>query len=387
LKEIKYSTKYAMIYTALVAFILLTPLFFYTIYIKNIHAIENELFLKEKTLLIIKQMQEFDQSEEYFEYPRFNTFESGLYDEKFEPIFTLINSPVKYFKSGYYLDGNSAYLVVVLPTERYFGARYLVLKNEISYASEYVKMLIVLFSIVVFIFILSLFFLKMFARPLQKMNQQLDNFLKDSMHEINTPLSIINVNIDLYNRKNKPNKYMQRMKAAAKVLSNIYSDMDYLIKHERLDNDKEVINLAEFLQERIEYFNEVAQMKNIHIVAKIEDCGIVKMNGKQLQRLIDNNISNAVKYSHENSEIIISLYSKENRCHLSVKDFGVGIDKVKNIFERYYREDTSKGGFGIGLNIVKSIIKQENIELKVESIPKQGSEFLYIFPPNSTKDI
>lgn len=387
MKEINYSTKYALIYTALVASILLTPLFFYGVYIKNIHAIENELFLKEKTLLIIKQMQEFDQNDEYFEYPRFNSFESGLYDEKFEPIFTLIKSPVKYFKSGYYLDGNSAYLVVALPKKRYFGARYLVLKNEISYASEYVKILIVLFSIAIFIFILSLLFLKMFARPLQKVNQQLDNFLKDSMHEINTPLSIINVNIDLHNRKYEPNKYMQRMKAAAKVLSNIYSDMDYLIKHERLQYDKKTINLAQFVQERIEYFNEVARMKNIRIEAKIEDCGTISMNDKQLQRLIDNNISNAVKYSYENSKIIISLYSKDNRCHLSFKDFGVGIDKVKNIFQRYYREDTSKGGFGIGLNIVRSIIKQENIELQVESIPKQGSEFIYIFPSNLTKEI
>ena len=385
MKDNQYSTKYALIYSALVSIILLAPLFYYLVYMKNIHAIQNELLLKEKSLLIVKAMQEYDQNDDYFEYPRFKTFESGLYDEKFQPIFTLIQAPIKYFKDGYYLDGNEAYLVVKLPKERYFGASYLVLHNTISYASVYEKVLLILFSIAVLVFILSVFFLKTFAKPFQKMNKQLDNFIKDSMHEINTPLSIINVNIDLYNRKNIPNKYMQRMKAAAKVLSNIYNDMDYLIKHERLEHEKRYIDIAEFLKERIEYFSEVASMKNISINAEIATCGTIYMNDKQLQRLIDNNISNAIKYSYENSQIDISLYVKDDRCHLAFKDYGVGIEKVEKIFSRYYREDTSKGGFGIGLNIVKSIIKHENIELKIESNLKQGSLFLYIFPHNQNK--
>ncbi len=352
---------------------------------KNIYAIQNELLLKEKSLLIIKAMQTYEQNDEFFEYPRFKTFESGLYDEKFQAIFSLIQHPVKYFKNGYYLDDSDAYLVVKLPRGRYFGASYLVVHNTISYASVYEKVLLILFSIVILVFILSAYFLKTFVKPFQKMNKHLDNFIKDSMHEINTPLSIINVNIDLYNRKNKPNKYMRRMKAAAKVLSNIYSDMDYLIKHERLEHEKKDVDIAKFLNERVEYFSEVAAMKNIKINADISNCSTVYINEKQLQRLIDNNISNAIKYSYENSEIYIALYMKDGRCHLSFKDDGVGIEKVEKIFFRYYREDTSKGGFGIGLNIVKSIINSENIELKIESNLKQGSLFLYIFPHNQNK--
>jgi signal transduction histidine kinase len=387
LKDNQYSTKYALIYSALVSIILLAPLFYYLIYMKNIHAIQNELLLKEKSLLIVKTMQEYDQNDEFFEYPRFKTFESGLYDEKFQPIFTLLHAPIKYFKDGYYLDGNEAYLVVKLPKGRYFDASYLVLHNTISYASVYEKVLLILSSIAILVFILSIYFLQTFARPFQKMNKQLDNFIKDSMHEINTPLSIINVNIDLYNRKNEQNKYMQRMKAAAKVLSNIYNDMDYLIKHERLEHEKRELDIAHFLKERIEYFLEVAAMKNIIINSKISSCGTIYMNDKQLQRLIDNTISNAIKYSYENSEIDISLYMKEEKCHLAFKDYGMGIEKVEKIFSRYYREDRSKGGFGIGLNIVKSIIKHENIELKIDSNLKQGSLFLYIFPHNSHKSL
>jgi len=381
LKDSQYSTKYALIYSALVGIILLVPLFYYMIYMKNIHSIENELLLKKKSLLIVNAMQEYDEQDEYFEYPRFKSFESGLYDSNFHPIFTLIDSEMKYFKSGYYIDADDAYYVIKLPKGRYFNASYLVLHNKISYASVYEKVLFILFSIIILVFILSAYFLRTFARPFQKMNKQLDNFIKDSMHEINTPLSIINVNIDLYNRKNEQNKYMQRMKAAAKVLSNIYNDMDYLIKYEKLNQDKRDIFLSSFVQERIEYFAEVAAMKNIVIHTQLQECGYVYMNDKQLQRLIDNNISNAIKYSYENATIEIKLYIEEERCHLAFKDYGVGIEKVEKIFSRYYRENSEKGGFGIGLNIVKSIIEHENIELKIESHLKKGSLFLYIFPP------
>jgi len=384
LKDNQYSAKYAFIYTGLISVILLTPLFFYFIYMKNIHSIQNELLLKEKSLLVIKAMQEYNQNEEYFEYPRFNTFESGLYNERFEPIFSLIDYKINYFKNGYHLDGNDAYLIVNLPTGRYFDATYLIVKNKLSFAIVYEKVMIILFSVVILVFILSMFFLQTFAKPFKKMNEALDNFIKDSVHEINTPLSIINVNIDLYNRKNEPNKYMQRMKAASKVLSNIYNDMDYLIKHDRLKHEKEYIGMAEFLKDRIEYFSEIAKMKNIVINSTIEQCPKIEMSAKKLQRVIDNNISNAIKYSYENSTIDIKLYMKNNRCHLMFKDYGVGIEKTDEIFSRYYREDTSKGGFGIGLNIVKSIIDEANIDLEIDSIPLNGTTFLYVFPQNDT---
>jgi len=380
-----YAGKYALLYTLLVAVILLTPLFFYLIYMKNIHSVQNELFLKEKSFLVVQSMEEYNQHENYFEYPRFKTFESGIYDRGFQPVFSLINYEVQYFKKGYYLDGNDAYLIVELPKGRYFGAKYLILKNTLSFAVVYEKVMIILFSIVILIFVLSVFFLNRFVKPFQEMNETLDNFIKDSMHEINTPLSIISVNIDLYHRKNSPNKYMNRMKAATKVLSNIYNDMDYLIKHDRLEFLKESIDIAEFLNERIEYFEEVAAMKNIGISSNIQENVILFMNPKQLQRLVDNNISNAIKYSNEEKSIEINFIANEEFCSLSFKDYGVGIENVNKIFDRYYRENSNKGGFGIGLNIVKSIVDESNILLTIDSKLHQGSTFSYSFPQSIVK--
>jgi signal transduction histidine kinase len=100
-----------------------------------------------------------------------------------------------------------------------------------------------------------------------------------------------------------------------------------------------------------------------------------------LQRIIDNNISNAIKYSHEEGTIEVILEKLEDHCTLRFRDNGVGIEDVNRIFERYYRENRDKGGFGIGLNIVKSIIDKAGIDLQIDSIYGEGSTFSYTFYP------
>ena len=377
-----YGLKYAYIYTVLITSILLAPLFFYVVHAKNIYDIQNELQLKEKSYLIIQKMQEHTKADKYFKYPRFKTFESGLYGMRQERIFSLISKQIDDFTEGYHIDEDNAYLVTKLPEGKYFNAKYLIIKNKLSYGEVYEKSMFILLSISILVFGLSLLFLNHFAKPFKQVNKKLDNFIKDSIHEINTPLSIININIDLYNRKFESNKYLKRMKAATKVLSNIYNDMDYLIKYDKLDFKDENIDMALFIKERIDYFSEVALMKDITLVSNLEDKITLKMNPKQFQRVVDNNISNAIKYSHEQSIIEIDLFTQNTTSILRFKDYGIGIENINKIFQRYYRETDQIGGFGIGLNIVKSIIDKYNIILSIDSTFKKGSTFSYKFPHN-----
>ena len=362
--------------------LLLAPLYVYMTYMKHVYEIQYEFKLKRQSHLILRSMEEFDAKEEkIFNYPRYRSFESGLYDEHFKPVFTLIKHDLNEESVGYHIDEGYAYLIIRLPERRYFDASYLVVGGWLSYVAVYQNVVIILFSITVLIFLLSLFFLHRFALPFQRLNKRLDNFIKDSMHEINTPLSIINVNIDLYNRTNPHNKYLQRIKAATKTLATLYNDMDYLIKNERLSFEYEEIDLSEYLQERIDYFLEVAALKNIDIVTNIDKETRIRFNPTQLQRIIDNNLSNAIKYSHEGGRIEIILERHADTCVLRFKDEGIGIENIDRIFERYYRENKDKGGFGIGLNIVKSIIDKAGIELKIDSVHTQGSTFSYTFYP------
>lgn len=383
MKDKSYAITNAYLYTFLVAIILLAPLLVYTAYIKKVHDIKNEFELKNRAHMVVKLMQEHGQDSDYFEYPRFKTFKSGLYDSRQKEIFSLIKEPIKQFREGHYIEDGKAYYVMALPEERYFGAKYIVVENEPSYYEVYEKALFILLSIVVCIFLLSILFLDRFAKPFKEVNKKLDDFIKDSIHEINTPLTIINVNVDLYGRKYGTNKYMQRIKASAKVLSNIYNDMEYLTKNNMLEVKREKIDIKKFLDDRIEYFSEIALMKNITILSDIKDELFVNMDSKQLQRIVDNNISNAIKYSHEQNTIEVNSKLNENgECLVLFRDYGIGIDNVERIFERYYRESKQVGGFGIGLNIVGTIIKKENIEVVVDSQLKKGTTFTYKFPKN-----
>ncbi|MDP3466450.1 MAG: HAMP domain-containing sensor histidine kinase [Sulfuricurvum sp.] len=378
----RYALKNAFWYTMLVAVLLLTPTYLYVTYMKYVTEIQYEFKLKEQSHLILRAMEEFDQKEkESFDYPRFQSFQSGLYDVHFLPIFTLINHPLSVQEAGYHIEEGYAYLVVALPERRYFEASYLVIGGELSYVRIYQDVIIILLAIAALIFVLSLFFLDRFALPFQRVNQRLDRFIKDSMHEINTPLSIINVNVDLYNRSNPTNKYLQRIKAATKTLATLYNDMDYLIKNERLSFAYETIDLGRYLQERIDYFHEVAALKNISIEASVSLGVNLMFNPTQLQRIIDNNLSNAIKYSHEGGKIEVSLVFDDTQCIMAFRDDGVGIKEVEQIFERYYRENQDKGGFGIGLNIVKSIIDKAGIDLHIDSHYGKGSTFSYTFYP------
>ena len=90
-----YGLKYAYIYTVLITTILLAPVFFYVVHMKNIYDIQNELRLKNKSYLIVQIMQEHNQNDDYFEYPRFKTFESGIYDLQNKAIFSLIKITTK----------------------------------------------------------------------------------------------------------------------------------------------------------------------------------------------------------------------------------------------------------------------------------------------------
>lgn len=383
-----YALKNALLYTFLVALILLAPLYVYALYSKNIFEIQNEITLKEHANLIIRSMEEYDATRHAaYEYPRFKRIESGLYDLHYKPIFTLIERPFSSLNEDYHIYDGYAYLVLSLPKNRYFGAEYLIVGNRLSYAPVYLKVATILLSIVFLILFLSFFFLNRFALPFKRVNEKLDNFIKDSMHEINTPLSIINVNIDLHNRKFPSSKYLQRIKAATKTLSTIYDDMDYLIKNRRLVFEKEPINMKVFLQDRVNYFYEVAQMKSVELVILRCDEVTLYFNATQLQRLIDNNISNAIKYSHAESKVEISLHDTQKGCEIVFKDYGIGMKDPKQIFKRYYRESTQVGGFGIGLNIVKSIMDEHDIVLHVSSVYQEGSTFIYTFPQSMKRSI
>jgi signal transduction histidine kinase len=375
----KFARKYALRYTAILAIFLIVPLIIYVMLLLQIDEAKVKLSLERETRELILSMQHYDNSEEIYHFPRHKEYQAGLYGMRFDTIFTTLSSTPKSFLEGFHKERDRYYLITPLPNDYFFGAKYIILSTHHTAYNIYFVATVVLMSIVMILFFVSLLLLRSFSTPFERLNTQLDTFIKDSMHEINTPLTIINLNADLSINKYGENIYLWRIKSASKTLATIYNDMDYLVKRGRVEYKREPIDMGEFISNRVKYFQEVANLKNIDLLTDIADEVYYKFSKTKLQRVIDNTLSNAIKYSGDSSKVEIGLLQDSKNILFYVKDYGVGIEDIDKIFSRYYRENRNKGGFGIGLNIVKEIIDEEGVELEVSSKVGEGSKFCYRF--------
>ncbi|MCW8822068.1 MAG: HAMP domain-containing histidine kinase [Sulfurovum sp.] len=376
----EFARKYALIYTGILAVLLVAPLVVYIQLLLQIDEAKVRLSLEAQAKKTIISMQRYQNEDKVYHFPRYKEYKSALYTDKYQTLFTTLDFEPLSFTEGFHKIGNRYYYVYTLPASYYFGANYLLVSTEHTANEIYLFAAMIMIAIVIALFIFSFLLLRNFSRPYEKLNMQLDNFIKDAMHEINTPLSIINLNSDLFANKYGENKYLWRIKSASKTLATIYNDMDYLVKEGMVVHKKSILNFSDFIQNRVDYFQEIANLKNITLKTYINSKIMYVFSKTKLQRIVDNTISNAIKYSNDNLHLEIKLYEDEGHIIFEVRDYGVGIKNVDKIFSRYYREDQAKGGFGIGLNIVKQIIDEEGILLEVTSTLGQGSTFKYIFP-------
>lgn len=197
--------------------------------------------------------------------------------------------------------------------------------------------------------------------------QAQDKFIKNAIHEINTPLSIIITSIDLFKLKFQSNKYLSKIEAGSKIIHNIYNDLSYLVKKDRIEYTKTTIDLSTFILNRIDFFDEVATGNLLKIEAFIDPNISILFNETQLQRICDNSLSNAIKYSYDNTTIEVKLYEKEDFVYLEFYNWGDEIIEPEKLFERYYRENEARGGFGLGLNIIKEICEKNEVQIHIES--------------------
>ncbi len=208
-------------------------------------------------------------------------------------------------------------------------------------------------------------------------NQKL--FMRYAIHETMTPLSVIMNNIELYEMEYGKNMYLSNIEAGMKNIFTIYDDLSYLMKKNQLRYPKRVIELIYFLRSRIDFFSQVALQSNLNFTfnTKIDELFIL-FNETKLQRIIDNNLTNAIKYTLENEPINITLTCKNNRFCLSIQSKSTHIQYPEKVFEAYYREAHTKEGFGLGLNLVKQICDEENIDVELIS-NENFTRFSYYF--------
>ena len=314
----------------------------------------------------------------YNKYPRDDRYNSAIYDLEYEEIFSTLKSKNIFFNKRLYFSGSYAVYVEVL-SDYYLGAKYLFIevpKNGALISKVYRNIAIYGLLAFIILFILGYYLAKMFIKPMKDSLDLLDCFIKDTTHEINTPISIINSNIEMLNLDNlsaKNRKKIDRVMIASRTLENIYKDLKFVTLSDigrSLDSE---FNLKDLIEERVDYFFMHMESKKIVKELKLEDF-IVKGDRELYARFIDNIVSNAIKYNRVGGKIEISL----SNGVLIIEDSGVGIDKrnIDLIFTRYSRFSEHEGGFGIGLSIVKRIAEFYNIKIEVQSEKNRGTRFI-----------
>lgn len=217
-----------------------------------------------------------------------------------------------------------------------------------------------------------------------KLLQEQDQFLKNAIHEIHTPLAVIITNIDLLKMQNIENESIDAIEAGSRIIQNSYEDMTYVMKKNHKQDRKTAVNLISFIEERKNYFQCIARVNELELTMIIGQSHIpsLSISENKLTRVIDNTLSNAIKYSFKPSKVTITVGVHNQNLFFEVHNIGAVIKNKTKIFERFYRESSHNGGYGLGLNIVAEICKEENIEIKTHSSKERGTTFRYIFKNN-----
>jgi signal transduction histidine kinase len=208
--------------------------------------------------------------------------------------------------------------------------------------------------------------------------QAQDSFIKRSIHEMNTPLAVIMTHIDIYQMKYGENRYMGKIEAGAKMIATLYDDLSYMVKKNRFNYTKDWIDFPAFLLERIRFFQEIAIGNRHQIITDITEEIHIYFSDIELQRVIDNNLSNAIKYANRSTEIHVKLSREEEFIVLSFRTSSSKIEDTQKIFEPFHREESMVEGFGLGLEIVKTICDDAEVEVIVVS-NEEETIFQYYF--------
>ncbi|QKJ27436.1 sensor histidine kinase [Aliarcobacter cibarius] len=377
MKSNKSDFKYILIQGLITLLIAFIPIYFYIdASIKN-QDIKDKLDLQSYSNQVVKKIENFlEQNGEVFYFPRSNIFYSSLYDEnKKEKFFT--NLSLDFFEDDF--NESNERLCFKRELNNILDNNYLIICKNIDYSEVIYNCLILFIIVSFFIFLLSFFVIKQSIEPYRKLNEYLDNFLKDAMHELKTPIGVARINIDMLSLRLKNDKNILRVKSALKNMTVIYEDLEYYMQQNEVKNERRDMDFSLFFEKRVDFFNDLANAKNIEIFKNIEPNINIKFNEIEAYRIIDNNLSNAIKYSNKESKIFVKLEKIDEGFILEFKDEGIGIKDVSKLFERYYRGDKITGGFGIGLSIVKNICIKNNIKIDVFSKESEGSTFRYIF--------
>ena len=218
--------------------------------------------------------------------------------------------------------------------------------------------------------IISFILAKISLKPMEDTISHLDRFIKDLIHDLNTPATSILLNAKMLDNEIKEEKVLKkinRIKHSAQNIASLYENLDVFLSN---NTKKTKVNLYSILNQKEDEYKII--YPNIEMNIENKEM-LVNTNEKAIRRIIDNILSNSCKYSSEKPKIDIRF--KQNK--LVIKDNGKGIKFPKKVFERSYTEN--EHGHGIGMHIVYKLAMELDLDIKITSKEKEGTIIELVF--------
>ena len=266
-----------------------------------------------------------------------------------------------------FYKSNEYYMLFSIPTVQDHYMKFSLSQKE--YEKQYHKILFdVLIKYLLYMLVLlliSALFARFALRPLREALNLNDEFVKDMLHDFNTPLASLKINFKILQKKFGEDDAINRSEEAMETINNLQSNLFYFLAHSPLSQEK--LELSSLVLQRVNIYEVL--FSEINFFVDIEEV-YMNINPEAFVRVIDNLLSNAAKYNVKNGTVMIIFHKNV----LSIYDSGIGIKEPSKVFDRFYKE-TSRG-MGIGLHVVKKLCDDLNIEIKVESELNKGTKFL-----------
>ncbi|MFY4807382.1 sensor histidine kinase [Aliarcobacter butzleri] len=362
---------FSLLYSFLVLVILCVMFFLYYQFQKNLMLQEKRQILQTYSNSLISNLKELHINiDKDNVYPRDEKYKSAIYDSDKKKIFSTLQSQTVKLDDVIYLKNDKIHFIKE-PESYYLGSKYVIVEipdDHIWFENIKYKMIIGFLLAFLFMIFVGYFISKLFLKPMRDALHLLDRFIKDTTHELNTPVTAIITNIETIDKSlldDKTLRKINRIEIGAKTISNIYEDLTFVTLNNQIISNNENINLSNIVRQRVDFFLSIANMKKIRFETNIKDNVFIFCDIKKISKLIDNLLSNAIKYN-KNSGFIKVILAKNS---MIIEDSGKGMssENLENLFDRYQRFDKSVGGFGIGLNIVSLIAKEYDFKIDVTS--------------------
>jgi len=268
-------------------------------------------------------------------------------------------------------DNNATYAYFTIPKSKkyYMKISYSEQKLQTDLQDIIYTLWIKFFLATLLLFIVALFFTFYSLSPIRNALRLNDEFIKDILHDFNTPITSMILNIKMFKDEKGEDPYVSMLSKSINNLLLLQNNLKNFLHNSptRIQN----LDIATLVKERL------SNIQNIYprLTYQIEKKNDLQKNTNRelLMRILDNILSNAAKYNKVDGKVTVHILNDT----ISIQDTGKGIKDIHKVFQRYYKEQDR--GIGLGLHIVKKLCNELNINITIVSEMNEGTTIVLDF--------